>query len=156
MAIEQPTASWSSTPRGRRELIAVGLFCAANVVIPLALGEMYPFSSAPMFYDAPQCFCDYQVRAPDGQTLKLTEFGLQRNYWGNPPDRGMGIQAPPTIDQFGCVACEADVCGQLHRWLKDHPEVAYLEVTQEVIGPVDAWRIGPMERHTWRVNNPGR
>jgi hypothetical protein len=140
-------------------LAVIALFCAANLFVPLALGEMYPFSNAPMFYNAPQCYCDYKVQTPDGGVIEkeaLTPLGLQRNYWGNPPDRGMGIQAPPTVDCFGEVACKEDVCAQVCRWLREHPEVPYLDVTQQVIGPVDALRIGPVESHTWRVENPGR
>ena len=78
-------AGWSATPRGRRELAAVGLFCLAFAVTPLVTTELYPFSRAPMFADAPRQYCDYAVITPDGRRLtdprRLALLGLQRNYW---------------------------------------------------------------------------
>ena len=37
---------WTASRRGRRELLAVALFCLAIVVVPLCRTELYPFSRA--------------------------------------------------------------------------------------------------------------
>ena len=61
-------AGWACTPRGRRELLAVGLFCLTFAVTPLLTTELYPFSRAPMFADAPRLYCDYTIYAPGEYT----------------------------------------------------------------------------------------
>ncbi len=103
-------SGWSATPRGRRELAAVGLFCLAFAVVPLLTTELYPFSRAPMFADAPRRYCDYAVVTPDGRRLTepqdLARFGLQRNYWGNPLGVGVGFEPAESVDVFGKVADE--------------------------------------------------
>ena len=115
---------WASTPRGRKELLAVGLFCLTFAVVPLLTTELYPFSRAPMFGDAPRLYCDYVVRLPDGRQLTdetdkptLTKLGVQRNYWGNPLGVGVGYEPPPTVDDFGKVADKELVVGMVaKRW----------------------------------------
>ncbi len=145
-----PHTPW---PRRRRELAAVAAFCAANVVVPLAFVELYPFSRAPMFCDAPRLCCDYSVLAPDGTALPNADFGLQRNYWGNPVD--VSARRPPeTIDRFGDVADGAAVTAQVQRCLARFPRLAYVEVVQEVVGPVDEQHVGVTRAKRWRVLNP--
>src|SRR5687768_4162178 len=63
-----------STPATiRRPSALVLMFCAAfvaaNIAIPLTLGDVYPFTVAPMFCDAPQAYCNYRVYDPDGKLL---------------------------------------------------------------------------------------
>ncbi len=47
------------------------LFAAANVLVPITLGDVYPFTIAPMFRDAPQVYANYRVFAPDGSKLAI-------------------------------------------------------------------------------------
>src|SRR5579884_3415666 len=100
---------WSRTPRGRRELLAVGLFVGLSVAVPIFTCELFPFSRAPMFADRPGLYCDYAVFAPDGRALDVLDFGLQRNYWGNPLGAGVGFHPPPSVDTFGRVASREEV-----------------------------------------------
>src|SRR6186713_2467366 len=63
-----------STPATIRRPSALVLACcaafvAANIAIPLTLGDVYPFTVAPMFCDAPQAYCNYRVYDPDGKLL---------------------------------------------------------------------------------------
>jgi hypothetical protein len=129
----------------------VAVFVAANVCIPLSVGELFPFSYAPMFADAPQCFCAYTIYAPDGARLPEEQFGVHRVYWGNPIGVGVGFRQPPTIDQFGEVAAEATVTAQVAARLGAWP---YVDVEQQVIGPVDAQRVGVVQTRRWRVQQP--
>jgi hypothetical protein len=148
-------SSWSQTPRGRRELLAAGLFCLANVLVPLFITDLYPFSRAPMFADSPSRYCDYSLTGPDGTALAPADFGLQRNYWGNPLGVGVGYWPPESVDRFGEVADRAEVSAFLERRLARFPELPYVVVTQEVVGPLPGGRtVGPLERRTWRVDNP--
>jgi hypothetical protein len=145
---------WSATPRGRRELLAAGLFCLANLVVPLFITDLYPFSQAPMFADSPREYCDYSLTDPEGHSLPVLDFGLQRNYWGNPLGIGVGYHPPESVDQFGTVATEQDVCTFVQRRLARFPSLAFVEVTQEVIGDQDGQHVGPVARLTWKIDNP--
>ena len=159
------TPGWSATPRGRRELLAVAAFCLVNVAVPLAWVEMFPFSRAPMFADAPRLYCAYVIETPDGRTLgedredndprqayeELKPFGLERNYWGNPLGVGVGFRPAESADEFGNIASEADVTAAVRRGLALHPEWAYVTVRQTVIGPTDEGGVGPVQKKQWPV-----
>jgi hypothetical protein len=139
-------------------LAAVGLFCLAFAVIPLVTTELYPFTRAPMFADAPRRYCDYAVITPDGRRLTeardLLPFGLQRNYWGNPLGIGVGFQPAPSVDVFGTVATRQQVVGMVAPRLRRFPQWEYVEVEQNVIGPTDGDHVGVVRSERWRVDNP--
>ena len=149
---------WASTPRGRKELTAAGLFCLAFAAVPLLTTELYPFSRAPMFADAPRQYCEYALVTPDGRRLTdaadLRPFGLQRNYWGNPLGVGVGFRPAPAVDDFGRVASRVEVFAIVAPRLKLHPDWPWVEVEQTVIGPTDADHVGVVERRTLHVDNP--
>ncbi len=152
---------WASTPRGRKELLVVGLFCVTFAVVPLLTTELYPFSRAPMFADAPRLYCDYVVRLPDGRQLTdetdkptLTKLGVQRNYWGNPLGVGVGYEPPLTVDDFGKVADKEVVVEMVTKRLEQFPDWRYVEVVQTVVRPAADGRIVREAGGTWRVNNP--
>jgi hypothetical protein len=137
-------------------LFAVGLFCLAAAGVPLVYTDLYPFSRAPMFADAPRLYCDHHVHGPDGTELPPQDFGVQRNYWGNPVGVGVGFLPPDTVDSFGEVAGPEDVVRQVENHLRRFPELPWVEVTQQVIGPVDADRVGPVALHRFHIPNPAR
>lgn len=149
---------WASTPRGRKEMAAVGLFCLTFAVMPLLTTELYPFSRAPMFADAPRQYCEYTVITPDGRRLSETDellpFGLQRDYWGNPLGVGVGFKPAPTVDDFGQIATKQVVVDMVAPRLKQFPQWQFIEVEQDVVGPTDADHVGVVDKHTWRVDNP--
>jgi hypothetical protein len=149
-----PGPPWSATPRGRCELLAAGLFCLANLLVPLFITDLYPFSQAPMFADSPRHYCDYALTDPEGRPLPLLDFGLQRNYWGNPLGVGVGYHPPESVDHFGSVATENEVTTFLQRRLSRFPDLPFVHVTQEVIGDVDGQHVGTIDKTTWKVNNP--
>ena len=125
--------------------IAAGLLLAANVVVPLVWGDVYPFTSAPMFRDNPQQCCNYRVYAPDGTKLPEEEWLCHRIYDGNPLGYGVGIQPPPVIEQrFGEVHDEECIRQHIEQLLTDprHGNLTHVEVVQEVIGPIDGERVG--------------
>lgn len=95
----------SHNPPKRRtiELVAVGFFVAINVFAPFLVGELYPFTVSPMFRDQPEQYCTYQLFDDSGNELELEPFGLHLVYDGNPPGLGMGIEAAPTMHEFGEV-----------------------------------------------------
>ncbi len=133
---------------------AAAMLLAANVVVPLALGDVYPFTSAPMFRDNPQTCCNYRVLGPDGTELPAEEWLCQRIYDGNPLGYGVGIQPPAVIEQcFGDVHSEEHVREHIQRLLLEprHRDLPHVEVVQEVIGPIDAERVGVVATHRFVV-----
>jgi len=152
---------WSRSPRGRVELLLAGLFVLLNVGIPLLIVDLFPFSRAPMFEDAPVLYCNYIVSDPQGSQLdpksdELVDLGLQRNYWGNPLGSGVGFHPPPTIDRVGEVASAEEVRRQVESYLRLHPELAYLDVVQEILGPISSRQVGVMKQHRWRILAPAK
>jgi hypothetical protein len=145
---------WPATRQGRRELAAAGLFVAAFALVPLVRAELYPFSRAPMFADAPRCYCEYAVTDPSGKPLDLLAFGLQRNYWGNPPGAGVGFEPPSSLDVFGQVPRHVAVTAQVRERLAAFPRLPYVDVQQTVIRPVDDRPVEPRRSALWRVDNP--
>jgi hypothetical protein len=144
---------WTATRRGRRELLVIALFCLSVLVVPLFRTELYPFSRAPMFADAPRVYCSYTVLDPDGARLPLDEFGLQRNYWGNPPGVGVGFAPPASVDRFGTVASQEEVIAAVGSALASRTEIPYVDVIQEVTEPIGT-RVGRGRTSRWRVINP--
>jgi hypothetical protein len=127
--------------------------------MPLLTTELYPFSRAPMFADAPQQYCEYAVITPDGRRLTETKdlipFRLQRNYWGNPLGVGVGFKPAPTVDDFGKVATQKEVSDAvMKRWEPFDEKCAYYDVEQTVIGATDKDHVGVVQRNVWRVYNP--
>src|SRR4051812_46002343 len=92
----------ASPRRSRLALAAAALLLAANVVVPALWGDVYPFTSAPMFRDSPARCCGYHVFAPDGRELPAENWLVQRVYDGNPVGYGVGVRPPAVIEQtFG-------------------------------------------------------
>jgi hypothetical protein len=144
----------TSSFRSRLALAAAGLLLAANVVVPLVWGDVYPFTSSPMFRDAPRCCCNYRVYAEDGRELPAADWRVQRVYDGNPIGYGVGICPPAVIEQeFGVVHAEAAVRehGRLQFAAPQNDGHLAVEVVQEVIGPVDSGRVGIVTTSRWKV-----
>jgi hypothetical protein len=124
-------------------------------VVPLVTTELYPFSRAPMFADAPRQYCDYAVYKPDGEKVSdeatLTQLGLQRNYWGNPLGVGVGFEPAQSVDVFGTTATEQQVRDMVGRRLRRFPQWDYVDVEQRVIGPTDADHVGVTHTERWRI-----
>jgi hypothetical protein len=137
-----------------KEKLVIALFVGLNVVVPLLTTELYPFTRAPMFADAPQHYCVYEIYDPPGNRLSEIDFGVQRNYWGNPIGVGVGFRPPPTVDEFGGVAELDAVSAAIAQHLSRFPELAYVDVVQKVIGPTDQDTIGTVATQRWRVDNP--
>ena len=148
------TPSWSATRQGKRELAAAGVFVLAFAAVPLFLTELYPFSRAPMFADAPQCYCEYTVLDPDGKPLDPRDFDLQRNYWGNPLGVGVGFEPLPSLDEFGTVPSEEVLHAWIERHLERFPHLRYVDVSLRRIGAVDSRHIGETESSSARIANP--
>ena len=134
-------------------LTAGGLFLAAHALLPMWLGDVYPFTSAPMFRDNPQTYCNYRVYGPDGSLLPAKDFLIQRIYDGNPVGYGVGIVPPPVLERFGEVLDEATIRQHIEQQLTREANrgYAFVEIEQEVIGPVDGQRLGVVKKERWRV-----
>ena len=127
-------------------------FCLVLVLAPLVFGELFPFTSAPMFRDAPKVYCVYGVTGPDGQPLSLKTFRLHQNYDGNPVGMGGGRTPEPTLNIFGQVQDMEQVRKHVQRYLNDrHPSLAFVDVQQRVFGALSENRVGLLSAETIRV-----
>jgi hypothetical protein len=153
-APQSAEAGWSATRQGRAELAAAGLFVIAIATVPLLCQELYPFSRAPMFADAPQCYYEYTVLDPAGKALDLQSFGLQRNYWGNPLGVGVGFQPPESLDLFDRLASREALSGWIQERLARFPRLEYVVVAQRQISSFDDRSVGEMKHAAFLVPNP--
>jgi hypothetical protein len=112
------------------------LFLGANVLVPVVWGDIFPFTSSPMFRDAPRVYCIYRVFTPDGRELPAEELLLQRIYDGNPPGYGVGIAPPSTLARFGEVADELQIRQHVGPRILNS-EFEFVTVEQEVIACCD-------------------
>ena len=145
MGIQESTSKDVVTAQriGSVELACVLLFGLASIVLPVMYGELYPFTIAPMFRDSPKLYCIYQVLSPDGESLTLERFQLQRNYDGNPVGLGAGLKPPKTLDRFGHAPSEQDLRSHIRKMLDaKHPGLAYVDVIQQVVGPINSRTVG--------------
>jgi hypothetical protein len=139
--------------RNQLGMLAAAVLLAANVVVPLALGDVYPFTSAPMFRDTPQVYCNYHIHGPDGQPLPSERFLCHRIYDGNPVGYGVGVKPPKVLEEFGVAHDEATVREHISQQLAtaENRGYDYVEVHQEVVGPVDASHVGVVRVDRWRI-----
>jgi hypothetical protein len=163
--LDQPS---SSPPASLAGPLAVGLLLAVNALVPLIWGDIYPFTSAPMFRDAPTQYADYRVYGPDGNELPTRHYALDKDktedpflvgrvYDGNPVGYGVGIAPPPVLEQeFGVVHDEAAVRQHIGKQLArpENAKYPYVEVVQEVVGPIDEQRLGVVKTTRWKVDRP--
>ena len=117
----------NSQPR-KLETFCVIAFVAVNLIAPMVIGEVYPFTISPMFSDQPSQYCVYRVRDQNGQLIDSEPFGLHLVYDGNPPGLGMGIQAPPTLHGFGSTATLAQLKDHVADKLAAMPEREFVTV----------------------------
>ena len=140
--------------RSHIAMLAAGLLLMANVVVPVIWGDAYPFTSAPMFRDSPVQCCHYQVYDQDGKELPVEHWLLERVYDGNPVGYGVGVRPPAVLEQeFGLVHDEAAVRDHVGRQFGSAKNSGYefVDVVQEVIGPVGAERVGVLRTGRWRI-----
>ncbi len=144
--------------RDKIALWAVGIFLLLNIVVPVVWGDIYPFTSGPMFRDAPKCYCNYYVYGPDGKRLDKKAFLVHRIYDGNPVGYGVGVKPPEVLEDFGVERDEAYCRQHVLAQLKEEANRKYpfVEIVQEVIGPdpKDDQRVGVVRTDRWRVENP--
>ena len=144
-------------------LAACGAFLVANLFIPFTLGDVYPFTVAPMFRDAPRRYENIRVFKLDGSLLADNStrrvdplnspdpFLLRRYYDGNPVGYGVGVRPPNTLDEFGVIHDEAAIRSHLQKCLQALPDLAAVDVEREIVGPIDGWKVGVEQTNRWRI-----
>lgn len=142
--------------RDKLALGTAGVFLLLNIIVPVVWGDIYPFTSGPMFRDAPTRYCNYRIYDPDEQLLDAETFLCHRIYDGNPVGYGVGIQPPAVLEDFGVERDEAYCRQHILRHLSAaaNRKYPFVEIVQEVVGPVDDQRVGIVRTDRWRVENP--
>ena len=138
-------------------LAAVATLLAANIGLPLVSGDVYPFTSAPMFRDSPRRFCDYRVLDGDGKQLPAGDWLVQRVYDGNPVGYGVGVRPPAVLEtEFGVIHDEVIVRRHIERRFseKGNDRHEFVVIDQDEIGPVNSQQVGVIETKSWRVYRP--
>ena len=147
----------SRSDRDCRQHLAAGLaalLLVAHAITPPFWGDVYPFTTGPMFRDSPRECCNYRVFDLDGTELSPRDWQVQRIYDGNPPGYGVGVRPPPVLERtFGVVHAQELVrqhfMAQLQR--PEHRDRSGVVVVQQLIGPADSRRIGEVKENQWKI-----
>jgi hypothetical protein len=134
-------------------MAAVAAILLANIIVPVVWGDLYPFTSAPMFREAPVRCCQYRVLGADGQQLPAEDWLLHRVYDGNPIGYGVGLRPPEVLEQeYGVVHDEAAIRRHVERQFGQPQNQAEheVEVEQTVLGAVGQ-SVGIVESNRWLV-----
>jgi hypothetical protein len=146
-------------------IVAVGLLLAANAVVPLVWGDIYPFSSAPMFRDAPTRYANYRVYDPQGNELPSRHYALDKDktadpflvgrvYDGNPVGYGVGIARRRCWSRSSASCTTRRPCGGISR--RAHPagecEVSVRRRRAGGDRAIDGQRVGIIETKKWRID----
>lgn len=145
----------------RVDTFAALMFCFLYAMVPMLVEEMYPFTRATMFANAPKQFTQFEIIAPDGTFLQTRNFGLQLNYSGDPPivrrsATGFGIKLPSTINHIDKSVSREHVVQQLELRLIDYPELRHVDVVQTLFGAIDSSGVGEIDVQRFRVINPSK
>ena len=85
----------------------------------------------------------------------LIDGGFTFEYYdGNPVGLGVGVCPPETLDQFGEVPDEQTVRKHIKSCLRELPGLKFVLVEREIIGPIDAWRVGVQSVDRFRIERP--
>ncbi len=134
------------------QLAFVAAFVIVNLVMPVVVADLYPFTSAPMFRDQPRRYCNHYAFAPDGKEIPAERLSLQRIYDGNPTGLGVGIQPPPVLERtFGDVPDRETVETHVRTQLAKHPDLDYVEIVQEIVESDGEGGLAARENR-WRVD----
>ena len=87
----------------------VYIFVATCLLIPAYWGELFPFTSAPMFRDRFSGYTKVIVRRADGEPLSPKSLRLHWNYDGNPVGFGAGRIPIPARIPFGEMPSDTDI-----------------------------------------------
>ena len=150
---EGAESRWVESMRGRKELLAIALFCVINLLVPALFVELYPFTRVTMYSDSPTICYSYKIYDPQGNQLPDIEFGVQSDYDGNWPRVGFGFSLP-TINRVGRPADQAAITDWIEKRLERFPSLSYVDVYKEIMGPIDNQRFGLIRREHWRIRNP--
>lgn len=141
-------------PPSAREYLIPTFFLLVLLLVPTRVVDFYPISSAPMFNEEPQLYCDYKVVDSSGQELPLDWFHLHRNDNGNPPGFGHGIVPKWSVDRLGKKVTSEEILKAVQTGLLEKDLKSPVLVEWSVIGDLDGTHIGIVETHTLRVERP--
>ena len=149
----------SSPTRGLRlsERVFLGLFVAANILVPLLLIEFYPFTIAPMYDTRLREVTLYAVRGPSGQPLPARDFGLDIANLGadgtaTSPFHRHRARIP--FDSVNIVGQPPLAPQALARRVKQQlaaMSIPWVIITRTTLGAVDAERAGVVKVEEMRV-----
>lgn len=141
--------------------IAVLLFVAAAVGVPLAAKDVFPSTTAARFRDRLQSCYQFTVFDPAGKALEPEWFGLQRNYAGIPVGEGTGRNPPESLNPLGNRDSNLEVptAAEVQEWVANRfasawerrgeqgPAWPYVRIVVTAYRPVgrsigaDAWQV---------------
>ncbi len=132
-------------------------FLLLAALIPIFTPDLFPFSSMPMFSDAPQSLSLFEVYDSTGARLDESRFGLQSNYLANPAPR-LSAGLPETLEMHGRLVSDEELRDYLRPHLLQAKQYRTLRIEQKIVGPFEESRgqaIGVREQRSWWIKNPG-
>ena len=151
-APSQASGAGEPDARGRAGLRFAGLVLLLNLVIPLFVPDLYPFSTMPMFSSSPERISRVRVFGPQGEELNPYLFRLNTENFANPAPR-IGVVFPASFDSTEALdwaGVEPVVQGQLVAL-----GLEFVDVEHVVFGPKPGTQtVAPVLVERRRIQRP--
>ena len=131
------------------QLAVIAIFALVVILAPFIAGEVYPYTTNPLFQDQPTKYAEYRVFDSDRRPLPVESFALQLEYDGNPVGQGVGILPPITANEFGVIEDEQAIRKHVRRLMGGSREEVIVQ--QKIYGAVDDQRVGLVEENQWTI-----
>ena len=106
------------------ERLVIGCFVLVNVLVPLLVVDLFPFSRFPMFSHTPSSLSWLVATTKTSDRVNLRDYGVYVDYLGNPNIR-VGLRPPGLFTWLGESHTEEAVRGSL-----DGPGLDGIEIIQ--------------------------
>jgi hypothetical protein len=97
------------------------------------------------------------VLDPEGNRLPPRAFSCHDVYVANPHPR-IGVRPAPTLNRAEGGVSEREIVETVRERLREHPELAYIDVVQRRFGPLEndgRETVGSLMEKRWRITNDG-
>lgn len=141
--------------RSTLELTFCCFFMTLFALLPPLVIDLYPFSTYPMFSQAPTSLYRYTVADPLGQPLNPWQFSLHPLYIANPNPK-IGIRFSTTLNPVATPADRDAVTIEAKRVLDEElPYMEYVTITPNELHSDNAGRsVVSSEHPSWKICSP--
>ncbi len=140
-----------------KEQLFVLVMAGLSLIVPPLVVDFYPWSTFPMFSDAPRSLVTTRVLDADGKPLALSAVGISDYYFANPNPRA---NTPLQRDRSASHRFwrPDEFVPMVSRALASGAATAPLTFEQRLIGEIrigERRTVGPVAHRVWKIGESG-